>query len=466
MSARLGRVNAGEFSAPRRVRSGVSMGRRVAILVGCAALVLAGCSTTKSGRSGASGQAAPGITADEVKIGAVFPDLGTLSQQLGLQTDPPGDIDKQIQIMTEWVNKNGGMGGRKMVPDLKKFNASTDSPSVEESLCNGFTQDDKVFAAVLTGQFQDNARPCYQRKRTIAVDATYYPLDEATYEAASPYLWAPGLVAYDTYVKPFVSALSEQKFFEGSQKVGIIAPDTAINKKMVESLAIPAMTAAGVSSPLTQYIDVKSTESLNSGLFQTATKYKDAGVDRVVFFGGQRLAPFFATSTIALDYFPQYGLTSYDNPKSILDNQKLAGGNPIKAGAAGLSFMPVSDVTDAQLPFPDGFNESQCQSIYAQGGLNLKTRTESSSPFYYCDAVLFIKAALDKAKVDGAPDALSPEDFGKAAKSLGEVFQASRNLGTGFAGNHAGADNYRLLAYDATCTCFQLKGENEPFKAG
>jgi len=226
------------------------------------------------------------------------------------------------------------------------------------------------------------------------------------------------------------------------------------------------LAAAGVSSPLTQYIDIKSTESLNLGLFQAATKFKDAGIDRVVFFGGQRLAAFFATSTVALGYFPQWGLTSYDNPRSILDNQKLAGGNPVKAGAAGLSFMPVSDVADAQYPFPGTFGESQCQSIYAQGGLNLETRPESSSPFYYCDAILFIKAALDKAKLDGAPGALSPEDFGKAAKSLGEVFQASRNFGTGFAGNHAGADNYRLLAYDPTCTCFQLKSGDKPFRTG
>lgn len=465
MSSR--RTKLGTRGSERRTRVNASAGRRAALILGCAALVLAGCTTTKKGNSGVEGgQPAPGVTADEAKIGFIFTDLGKISEQLGLKVDPAGDPNQQVQILTEWVNKNGGLGGRKMVPDLVKFQASTDAPSVEESLCNQFTQDDKVFAVVLTGQFQENARPCYQRKRTIAVDETTFPLDNQAYDDLSPYLWAPGLVSYDDYVDPFIKALETQGFFKGG-KVGVLAPDTPVNHRVVEGKGFAALAAAGVSSPITQWIDVKTTESLNGGLGNAAQKFIDAKVDRVVFFGGQRLAPFFAVAGNAFNYSPMYGISSIDNPKSILDNQALTGGNnPLKSGAMGISFQPVNDVADAQYPFPATFGESQCQTIFAQGGLTFKNRSEAAQPFHYCDAVLFIKGAMDKAKLDGAPGALSPEDFGKAASTMATNFQAARSISTNFAGSHAGAATFRLMAYDPSCVCFQLKGENVAFKAG
>jgi len=457
-------------ATPRRPAGASRTGRHIRLtllLTIAASLAIAGCTTTKTasnaGNNGVGGQPAPGVTADEAKVGFIGVDLASLAF---LKVDPVGNTDQQLQILTEWVNKNGGLGGRKMVPDLVKFQGSTDSPSVEEGLCNRFTQDDKVFAVVLVGQFQDNSRPCYKRGRTIAVDQANFPLDDQEYEALNPFLWAPAYPSYNTYVEPFVNALKEQGFFEGGTRVGVLAPETPVNKRVIDEEAIPHLADVGVTDPLIEYIDVKTTESLNKGLGDAATKFKDAGVLPVVFFGGQRLAPFFATAANSIKYAPRYGLSSFDNPRSIIDNAALAGGDPYKNGAAGISFQAASDVSDAQYPFPGSFGESQCQSIYAQGGLNLKTRSEAANPFLYCDAVLFLKAAMDKAKADGAGAALTPEEFGSAAKSLLGGYTASRTYDTTFDKSHTGASAYRLLSYDPSCKCFQLKGENVSFKPG
>ena len=75
-------------------------------------------------------------------------------------------MEGQIEALVDHVNANGGVGGRDVEPVIEVFNALQDTPSKEEELCLGFTQDAEVFAVMLTGQFQENARPCYADAET------------------------------------------------------------------------------------------------------------------------------------------------------------------------------------------------------------------------------------------------------------------------------------------------------------
>jgi branched-chain amino acid transport system substrate-binding protein len=74
------------------------------------ALLAAACGNVSSAGSGAgAGEAPPGITADEIKIGATLPITGTAAVSgQGLQAG--------IQIAVDEINKNGGIGGRKVNP--------------------------------------------------------------------------------------------------------------------------------------------------------------------------------------------------------------------------------------------------------------------------------------------------------------------------------------------------------------
>ena len=76
-----------------------------------------------------------------------------------------------MAALIDHFNAGGGIAGRQIDAKVTVFNAITDSPVSEEALCNAITQDDKAFAVVMTGQFQENARPCYHNANTLMFDA-------------------------------------------------------------------------------------------------------------------------------------------------------------------------------------------------------------------------------------------------------------------------------------------------------
>lgn len=443
----------------------------VALLI-TAALVVTGCSTTKSGQidSGQVGQGSlggdtnpsPGVSADKVVVGAIFTDLGSVSSQLGFKSDPVGDPDKQVAALTQWVNANGGLGGRQMDLVKKIYKAETDSPQSEEALCRSWTQDVGAFAVVLTGQLQANARKCYAKGRTVMVDNASYPLDRQGYAELAPYLWAPGNPVYEDFLPEYVTSLNDQDFFTGSKAVGVVSAESPINRRAWEGLLKPALAEVGVTDPFIGFVDTLDVAAINTSLFQIAQDFKESGVDRVLFLGGARLAGLWPISAQINGVNATLGLSSYDNPAFFGRNPALweSSGfteNPA-TGSVGISFAPAADIDDAQLPFPSSFPEQQCASIYAAGGLTFATRQESRLPFALCDAILFLKSSLDRVAGE-----VTPRAFGEAAASLAGQFQSSGNYATYFSVERQGGPAAsRNMKFDQACSCLVLTGEQEP----
>lgn len=448
--------------------------RRMAVVgaVVSLALVMSGCATTKTagftasaapGSVGGDSNPSPGVTADSVKVGAIFTDVGTIGAQIGFLPDPLGNPDAQVKALTQWVNANGGMGGRTLELVPKIYPASTDSPQAEEALCRFWTQDEKAFAVILTGQLQANARKCYAKGRTVMVDNASYPLDRQGYDELKPYLWAPGIPVLDDFLPQWVTSLQDQKFFDGAQLVGVIAADTPVNRRAYDTMLKPELEKAGVPAQEIGYVDTLSVESINTSLFQIAQTYKQKGVDRVMFLGGARLAALWPLSAYTNGVTAPYGLSSYDNPNFFGRNPELwtkygFTQNPA-VGSAGLSFQAGSDVPDSQAPFPSTFAEQQCASIYAAGGITFKDRTEARLPFGMCDAVLFLKAAMDRAgKVD-----MTPAVWGAAAAGLGSNYQAASNYSTFLGPTRVGGPAAaRPMSFDTSCSCMKFTGPEQP----
>jgi hypothetical protein len=435
-------------------------------------LAVSGCATTKSGQVdngsvsqgslGGDTNPSPGVTADKVVVGAIFTDLGTVSEQLGFASDPLGDPDKQVAALTQWVNANGGLGGRQMDLVKKIYKAETDSPQAEEALCRSWTQDVGAFAVVLTGQLQANARKCYAKGRTVMVDNASYPLDRQGYAELAPFLWAPGNPVYEDFLPEYVTSLNEQEFFTDAVKVGVISAESPINRRAWDNILKPALAEVGVTDPEIGFVDTLDVASLTGSQFQIAQDFKEAGVDRVMFLGGARLAGLWPTSASVNGVDARLGLSSYDNPAFFGRNPALWESlgyteNPA-TGAVGISFAPATDMDDSQLPFPSSFSEQQCASIYAAGGITFATRQEARLPFQLCDAILFLKNSLDR--VEGE---ITPRAFGEAASSLAGQFQSSGNYATYFSVERQGGPAAsRNMKFDSACNCLVFTGEQVP----
>ncbi|KHL15795.1 ABC-type branched-subunit amino acid transport system substrate-binding protein [Mumia flava] len=439
---------------------------RASVALAAFALALVGCGSVMPGSirdgagSGTSPTAAgngPGVTEDSVKVVFVGVDLEGVKSITGFQSADAGNPAKQVKALETWVNANGGIGGRTLDAVFRMYDAQVDSPAAEEQLCNKITQDDQAFAVVLTGQFQSNARPCYAQRETLVLDATLVATDEATYAELSPYLWSASYPSYDGFVEAYVATLAEQGFFDGREEVGVVAADNPINRATMEELAIPLLSDAGVRAEVA-WVDTTDQGSLFQGNEQGAVTFRTAGIDRVMFLGGARLASIFATVASSQSFEAQYSISTFDNPAFFVNNPDTIPPG-VMDGMVGVGFAPSQEVADDALAFPDSEAEQRCVDIYGESGITFSSREAARVALPYCDAALLLQAGA----IDLSGD-LNASAWGAAVEKLGSAFVPA----TGFAGalgpgRHAASGAYRVMRFDSDCGCFVYEGGDVEF---
>ncbi|WP_262849076.1 ABC transporter substrate-binding protein [Mumia quercus] len=441
---------------------------RASAALACFALALVGCGSVMPGSvvgGGSEGSVeasaeglGPGVTADSVKVVFVGTDLEAVKSTTGFKTAHAGDPEKQVQALEDWVNANGGLGGgRKLDAVFRMYDAQNDSAAAEEALCKRIVQDDKAFAAVLTGQFMENARPCYAREKTLVLDATLVATDEATYKKWSPYLWSPAYPSYDGFVRAYIKTLSEEGFFKGRSQVGVVAADSPINHKTIEELAVPLLEEAGVKAEVA-WVDTTDQGSLFMGAGEGAVTFRSAGIDRVMFLGGARLASIFATLAEPKGFKARYAVSTFDNPTFFVNNPQLVPSSAMK-GMVGIGFAPSQEVLDEQLPFPSTDAEKKCVDIYSAAGITFESREAARIALPYCDAALLLQAGSQD-----LTDDFNAATWGAAVQSLGSAFVPSSGFtGALGEGRHAASGAFRVLRYDGGCNCFKYEGGDVDF---
>ena len=107
--------------------------------------------TVAAGGSGfpTSGQTGPGFTATEINIG--FQNSEGLQEAFKLigASGTPGDDREISEAMVAWLNKNGGITGRKVVPIHHQTPSTSGTwASQAQAACATFGEDNKVVVAV------------------------------------------------------------------------------------------------------------------------------------------------------------------------------------------------------------------------------------------------------------------------------------------------------------------------------
>jgi len=397
----------------------------------------------------------PGVSDETVKVAFIYTDLERTANALDFELPDFGDYEAQIQALADWVNANGGVGGRDLEPVIRVFEALQDTPSTEEELCNGITQDDQAFAVVLTGQFQENARPCYAGADTLMLDTTLYPVDSIGFDELAPHFWQPTLPDYADTVAGLATALVDSDFLAEGTTLGVVGIDSEQNQRVYNESLVPTLESLGAEIADTQWIDGTDTSTLQATQEQAILSFKDAGVDRVVTIGGSRLASFLITIAETQNYFPTFAMTSFDSPSFNIQNKP-----EYMVDSVGISVQPGWDVDDDQLAFPQPGAEAECLEILTSTGEAFEARSNARIGLLYCDAVRILKAGADL--VDAEP--LTAATWSDAVDSLGDAMQMASAYGTEFGeGRKAGGAAYRSFAFDEACQCMILTSEATPF---
>ena len=399
-----------------------------------------------------AGADTPGVTDDTVTLSIIITDTSMVAQAFGWEVPDEGDREAQVEALVDHFNAAGGFAGRQIDAKVTVFNAITDGPVAEEALCNKITQDDEAFAVVLTGQLQENARPCYRNARTLMFDATLYPVDNAGFEELAPYYWSPLLPSYDDLVGGLAAALIDEGWFEGGT-LGVLAIDSGLSQRVYDQHFAPRLEAAGVAVASYNPIDPTDGTSFNNGLLQAIIDFREAGVDRVVAIGGSRLVSWFIETSVTQNFSPEYALTSYDAPDFNAYNFPQMMG-----GASGISVLPGYDLDDDQLPFPASAAEQECADIFTAAGLEFTVRTNIRTGLLFCDVFRLLQAAsphLTEVSAAGVTEAVW---------SLGDSFEPASVYGVEFTeGSYAGGGLYRRFTFDPGCECMVLTGEPADF---
>ena len=394
-----------------------------------------------------AGSDSPGVTDESLILSFVITDTSNVAAAFGWERPDEGDREAQIAALVEWINARGGIAGRQVEAKVRVYDAITDGPIAEEALCNAITQDDEAFAVVLTGQFQENARPCYANANTMMLDSTLYPVDTKGYEALAPYLWSPFLPNYDDLIKGMAGSLLDSGWFDDAT-VGVIAIQSELSQRVYDEQFLPLLTEAGIEVVSYNTIDPTDGASFDNDQLQAIVNFKEAGVDHVVAIGGAQLVSWFIDTSITQNFEPRYAMSSYDAPDFNVFNypEQLV-------GARGVSVTPGFDIKQDQWPFPTEGAESDCVEVFTNAGLAAGDRQTVRTGLIYCDALRLLQTAGESATE------LSAAALSEAIWALGDSFDAASTYGVEFeTGQYAGGDLYVDIAFDEGCGCLRVDG--------
>ncbi|MFF7243050.1 ABC transporter substrate-binding protein [Embleya sp. NPDC008237] len=218
--------------------------------------------------------AAPGVTADSIRIGVVYPDFAALKPFVNLDA---GDFEVAYKALIAKINAAGGINGRKIVPVFAKINLL--APASAQETCVKLTEDEKVFAVLGMLPIADQTS-CYVQAHKTALIGGAMPA--ALYaQARAP--WFTDIDG-DASAKA-VEALAAHGDLTG-RKIAVVAD--AQGQTDAENVLLPALKRHGVTPVATGYL--ASTAGDPAATLQQGTvllqKARTAGADTILLTGG------------------------------------------------------------------------------------------------------------------------------------------------------------------------------------
>ena len=372
---------------------------------------------------------------------------------IGAKGVSTGDQGGEVRAVVAWINRNGGMGGRKVTPVIHESQEETSTFAAQaQATCADFTEDHKVFAAVGRTSDRDDLFRCLSPRGVPLVAQNRYLWDRQVLDASPGTLYVPGGLGGGRWDQ-WVATLGKAGYFEKGAKYGVVRFDTPPYERTYRGVVEPALRAAGASALVEVVVHqpeaVSAFGSMNGELANAVLRLRQQGVDHVMILDEATIAFFFMPQAESQSYRPRYGMHSQNIPQVLSINVPAAQLHR----AVGGGWVPTLDVDFPQDPGGSP-GAARCGSIYHDAGINFSDRVTQSFAMRFCDSLLFLKAGLDR-----APN-VSVRGLQQGVDALGAGHQSALTFSAVFGpGRHDGANVIRPFAFDDGCRCFRYTGE-------
>jgi len=436
-------------------KGGVSASARGQAATGSGAGVLGGGPGASSSAGGAPA-AVPGATpaGGTIQVGFFYPnDGGAAYAAFGVksQSGTSASLVDAVNRLTDDINQHGGLGGRKMVLVLHGAPLVTSETwdAQGQAACSAFTEDHKVFAAILEINGTVSVSECLASRHVVVLESRNVVYDRYEYQRTSPYVYsADGLDL--SRQGPWLDELARGGYFDKGAKLGVITEDDTTHSRSIAEVVRPTLRSHGVAIADVVALSAPQATADASAMAAQAgnavLKFKTEGIDHVIFWGTEGVGPFFfPTAAENQQYRPRYGISTYDYPE--LNRRQAPAAQWHRAMGAGWS--GAGDVGMPPNWTPNALAQ-KCLKIFSDVGLAPTTGDTASAELGLCDTLWLLKTGLDRAS------AATPEAFRVAIDGLGTSVVAARGTPISWGpGKYDGAAAVRRFAFDDGCSCFK-----------
>lgn len=365
--------------------------------------------------------------------------------------DPSSQVVRALQAMTTDINARGGLGGRKMELVLHGAPLVTNDTwtSQGQAACAKFTEDHRVFAALLMINGNLTVSECLADRKVVVLESRNIVYDRHEFDRTGIYVYSARGMNLSRQ-GPWLEELGRGGYFDKGAKVGVLTIDDETHERSMDEVVRPTLHRMGVAISEVGYLSSLNATAdaghAGAQISNIVLRFKTAGITHVVFWGTQGVGPFFFPTTAEnQNYRPRYGISTQDYPE-LSRNQ---GPRAQWRRAVGAGWAGPGDVGLAPNWVPDDLG-NRCFKFFTDEGLAVTTGDTANGLLSLCDSLWFLKAGMD------AADAATPQAFRAAVDSLGNSFaSAGGTPNTWGPGKHDGAGGVRRFAFDDGCECFK-----------
>jgi hypothetical protein len=426
----------------------------------------AGSSTTggarpQNGTSGGSTGSVPrpvSPTAKTVEIGIEYDDEDAAHAAGTVIGSQAGVTDEQAvyTILINDLNSRGGLLGRKIVPVFHAYNSTGDDPDVQgQALCTSFTQDHKVFAAIIFAAAEKVSRDCLARAGVVIIRARYALDDDADFRRIPAYA-AVGALSLDRLAAVYVDGLAAQGFFSSTSRIGVITQEEPAYMRSAKGPLRAALARHGLKVQEEAFVPgagrAQDAGDQSAAVQSAVLRFNSQRIDRVLFVTLVGLpALIFANTAQAQRYHPRYGLNSnhgLDTLRGLAPAEQLA-------GSKAVGWVPLLDVPSTEVTLSPA--AKRCDALLRSKGHSPADQSVLAFDLAACDQLATLAAALARGgQLSSGGFVAGLERLGTSV-ATGLTFQLRSGPG-----RHDTAGAIRHVAFQESCGCFRYSGSLVP----